>query len=78
MGGYTCEHFSVEKNVHTEKSGCCGRTMGDDYLPICALTKTICPGLIQCPRLNAATKGELIKKWRSDLQSNKKINPLEK
>lgn len=75
MGGYVCEFFAIEKNVHHEKSGCCGRTYGDDYVPVCSLTQTLCPGIIQCPRLNIQTKGELIKEWRSDLQSNVVVDP---
>ena len=77
MGGYTCPHFSAELNTQV-KDGCCGRTMGEDYVPVCALTKSLCPGLIQCPRLDVKTKGELIKQWRADLESKKTINPLQK
>jgi hypothetical protein len=75
MGGYTCEFFSIEKNTHQERSGCCGKTYGDDFVPVCSLTKTLCPGIIQCPRLDVKTKSELIKQWRIDLQSNAVIDP---
>lgn len=76
MGGYTCEFFAIQKNVHQEKTGCCGRTYGDDFMPVCSITQTICPGLIQCPRLNVQVKSELIKQWREDLNSNTVVDPL--
>lgn len=71
MGGYTCPHFSLQLNQQLQKSGCCGQTMGDDYMPVCALTKTLCVGVVQCPRIDVKTKSELVKKWREDLQNQK-------
>lgn len=72
-GGYVCPHFAVRKI--SKKNGCCGKTMGTDYAPVCTLIKGggMCPGLANCPRLDIKTKGDLIRQWRSDLSSRSVI-----
>ena len=74
-GGYTCPHFVAKKNLQEQKTGCCGRTVGDDFIPVCTLVNGLCPGLVQCARLDIKTKSELIKEWRGDLQSGKSVIP---
>ena len=72
-GGYRCKHFRVRRLENKKKKGCCGQR-GDTFVAMCLLVNGVCPGLINCPRLDPATKSTTIKEWSEDVKNNKNID----
>ena len=77
-GAYKCSHLGLQQVPQNPNQGrsCCGgsRSPEDSLIPVCTLISGICPGLVNCPRLDLKTKSELIQQWRQDLSSDRPVN----
>jgi len=77
-GSYKCSHLGLQQTPQFpgQKKTCCGgvRSPEDTLVPVCTLINGLCPGLVNCPRLDLKTKSELIQQWRQDLQLNRSVD----
>ena len=74
-GAYLCSFFALIRTATSDKqSKCCGKVSDFTYNPVCKLSGQFCTGLAQCPKLDVATKSNLIKQWTIDVNTGKQID----